>query len=197
MHCWSRQSIRKPDLCDMHDKGTVGQKSWDLLVRVRSQFWTPPCAQVLPLPSNPSRTNAQHKCPPGRWFDLLAKAGWPVGIPMTPVPKVQCPLFTWADTRISECAGDTLGVRSPLSFTPRTTSANSLTAEVRVNQPFLFMVGYFRKKSLLLRTRRAQLTYMCWLTPPARDLARSILSNIFYQSGKKELFVLITSWHQE
>lgn len=38
--------------------------------------------------------------------------------------------------------------------------------------------------------------HVCWLIP-AQDLAWSILSNIFYQSEEKELFVLITSWHQE
>lgn len=38
--------------------------------------------------------------------------------------------------------------------------------------------------------------YVCWLIP-AQDLAWSILSNIFYQSEEKELFVLIASWHQE
>jgi len=48
----------------------------------------------------------------------------------------------------------------------------------------------------MLRTRRTQLMHMCSLTP-AQDLAQSILSDIFYQSGKKELLVLSTSWHQE
>lgn len=173
----------------MHN--TAGQRSWDLLVRGQSRFWALLCAQALPLPSDPGRTNVLHTCPPGHWLDLLARARWPVGSPMAPVVSLM-PLVHvgWhQDKRVRR--GHLRGQEPSLLHTH-----HSLMAQVRTNQSFLFMVGCFHEKSYLLRTRRAQLICMCWLIP-AQDLAWSTLSNIFYQSGKKELFVLITSWHQE
>lgn len=147
MHHWSRQSNCKPDLCNVHDKDTAGEKSENLVVRDQSWFWAPRCAWVLLLPSDPSRTNTWHSSPPGHWLDLLTRVGQQVGIPVTPVHKVWCLLFTWTDNRVSGCAEDSSRVKILLSFTPRTTSADSLMAEVRMNQPFVFMVGYLNKKS--------------------------------------------------
>lgn len=157
MYHWSQQSEHKPNQCNVHNKLAVREKSWDLvdlIVRDWVWFWAPLCARALPLPSIPSKPNAQHTCQPGHSLELRARARLPVGIPMTTVPNVWCPLFAWADTRMSGCTEGTLKVKIFFSFIQRTNSASSHMAEVRMNQPFVFMVGYFCKKSQLLRTRR-------------------------------------------
>lgn len=147
-HHWSQQSEHKPDQCDVHNKLTVGEKSWGLVVRDWGWFWAPLCAGALPLPSLPSKPNAQHTCQPGHWPELQARARLPVGIPMTTAPEVWCPLFAWADTRMSGCTEGTLKVEILLSFI-HTQPLPILTWQrwERTNDLYLFMVGYFCKKS--------------------------------------------------
>lgn len=139
MHHWSWQSNRKPDLCNMHDKRTSGEKSWDLLVRVWSWFWALPCAQVLPPPSDRSRNNVQLTCPPGHWLGLLARARWPVLITMAPVPSLM-PLVDMGwhqDERV--CRGH-LGGQKPSPLHP-TLNLCQFSHGRGENEPMIFIYG--------------------------------------------------------
>lgn len=144
-----------------------------------------------------SLTNAQHTCPPGCWFDLLTRSGWSVGISTAPVAKFDAPCWPgltpgWVGVRGTPQGS---GALSPI---PHAQLLLSLPQQRWgwTNHFYLWQNISRRRSNCWGREVKVQLVPMCWLTP-AQDLARSVLFNIFYLLGKKELFVLIAAWHQE
>lgn len=99
-----------------------------------------------------ARAGSRHLCvPKSHPPSPLALAGRVPGIPVHHaagltsskeladqwVPKIWCPSFTWADTKLSRGTENTSGVKTLLSLTP--------FSQQRISQPFVFMVGYFHK----------------------------------------------------